>query len=333
MKSIKAGVLDIAYFETGPEEGQPVILLHGFPYDAHAYDVVSARLSAQGIRCLVPFLRGYGATRFLSPDTMRSGQQAALAADLLAFMDALAIRQALLGGYDWGGRAACIVAALWPERVKGLVSCGRGYNIQDIANARRPAPPEEEARYWYVYYFNTERGRVGLTEHRQALCRHIWSLWSPSWRFDDATYAQTATSFENPDFVDIVLHSYRHRLGGIAGDPSLDGIEARLAMQPDISVPCFVLQGKDDGLTPPALEDVDCPHFKGQYERKIVGGAGHNLPQEAPDVFASAILALASLSARPLGPAGHGVHRPLSAIDGGAAPSQTGAALRGGRTP
>ncbi len=293
MKSIRAGVLEIAYFESGPEGGQPVILLHGFPYDARAYDAVSSRLATQGFRCLVPFLRGYGPTRFLSPDTMRSGQQGALAADLVAFMDALSIDQALLGGYDWGGRAACIVAALWPERAKGLVSCGQGYNIQDIANAWRPAPPEEEARYWYMYYFNTERGRAGLTENRCDLCRHIWSLWSPSWKFDDATYDATAASFNNPDFVEIVLHSYRHRFGGIPGDPTLDMIEARLAEQPDIKVPCVVLQGQDDGVDPPAAEDFDRPHFKGPYERKIIAGTGHNLPQEAPEGFASAILSLA----------------------------------------
>lgn len=294
MKSIRAGVLDIACFEFGPNDGEPVILLHGFPYDAHAYDAVAQRLSAQGYRCLVPFLRGYGATRFVSPDTMRSGQQAALAADLLAFMDALSVKQALLGGYDWGGRAACIVAALWPERVRGLVSCGQGYNIQDIANAWRPASPQEEARYWYMYYFHTNRGRVGLTENRYALCRYIWSLWSPSWRFDEATYAETAASFDSPDFVDIVVHSYRHRFGGIAGDPALDEIEARLAKRPDISVPCLVLQGKDDTVDPPQKDDFARKFFTGHYERKIIEGAGHNLPQEAPDAFASAILDLAS---------------------------------------
>ncbi|MEM9624585.1 MAG: alpha/beta hydrolase [Pseudomonadota bacterium] len=294
MKSIEAGVLEIGYVEEGPEDGQPAILLHGFPYDVHAYDAVSARLSAQGLRCLVPFLRGYGETRFLSPDTMRSGQQAALAADLIAFMDALSIDQALLGGYDWGGRAACIVAALWPERVTGLVSCGQGYNIQDIANAWRPAPPDEETRYWYMYYFNTERGRAGLMQNRHALCRHIWSLWSPSWAFDDTAYAKTAAAFDNPDFVDIVLHSYRHRFGCTAGDPALDEIEARLAAQPDIAVPSIVLQGKDDGVDPPSPEDRDRQHFKGWYKREIVERTGHNVPQEAPEAFAAAFFSLAS---------------------------------------
>jgi len=294
MKSISAGVLKVAYFETGPEDGQPVILLHGFPYDARAHSAVSALLAAKGFRCLVPFLRGYGPTRFLSLDTMRTGQQAAIAADLLAFMDALSISRALLGGYDWGGRAACIVAALWPERVEGLVSCGQAYNIQDIANAWQPAAPEAEARYWYMYYFNTERGRAGLTRNRRNLCRHIWSLWSPTWRFDDATFAATAASFDNPDFVEIVLHSYRHRFGAVAGDPTLDDIEARLAAQPDIEVPCIALQGKDDGVDPPTAEDDGSWHLKGPYERKIIAQAGHNLPQEAPEAFASAILSLAA---------------------------------------
>ncbi len=293
MKAIKAGVLEIHYVETGPADGQPVILLHGFPYDVRAYDAVAAGLGAHGLRCLVPYLRGYGPTRFLSPDTMRSGQQAALGADLVAFMDALDITSALLGGYDWGGRAACIVAALWPDRVRGLVSCGTAYNIQDIANAWQPAPAAVEARYWYMYYFHTERGRAGLTQNRHALCRYIWSLWSPSWRFDDATYDASAAAFDNPDFVDIVLHSYRHRFGGVAGDPAYDDIEARLAAQPAIAVPCIVLQGRDDGVDPPAADDPDQSHFTGRYQRWIIDGAGHNLPQEMPDAFAAAIVELA----------------------------------------
>lgn len=293
MNSIEAGCLDIHYLETGPETGDPVILLHGFPYDVRAYDAVSARLAGRGFRCLVPYLRGYGPTRFLSPGTMRSGQQAALGADLLAFMDALTIGSAFLGGYDWGGRAACIVAALWPERVRGLVSCGQGYNIQDIANAGKPAPAVEETRYWYMYYFHTERGRAGLTQNRRDLCRHIWSLWSLSWQFDDATWAATAPSFDNPDFVEIVLHSYRHRFGGVPGDPAYDGIEARLARQPDVTVPTIVLQGRDDGVDPPATEHLHRRHFTGSYARRIIEGAGHNLPQEAPEAFADAMLTLA----------------------------------------
>ncbi len=292
MKSIKAGCLEVHYREMGPIDGDPVILLHGFPYDAQAYDDVSANLAKQGYRCISPYLRGYGNTRFLSSDTMRSGQQAALGADLLAFMDALSVKTAFLGGYDWGGRAACIVAALWPERVRGLVSCGQGYNFQDISGAREPAPAVEEARYWYMYYFHTERGRAGLTQNRRDLCGHIWSLWSPSWQFDNATWDATAPSFDNPDFVEIVLHSYRHRFGGILGDPAYEGIEAELAKQPEIIVPSIVLQGRDDGVDPPAEEDFDLPHFVGSYERQIIDGAGHNLPQEAPDAFTAAILRL-----------------------------------------
>jgi pimeloyl-ACP methyl ester carboxylesterase len=295
MKTIAAGVLNVAYDEIGPSDGPPVILLHGFPYDAHAYDDAAKILAAAGRRCLVPSLRGYGGTRFLSPDTPRSGQQAGLGADLLAFMDAVSIPSAILAGYDWGGRAACIVAALWPERAHGLVSCGTGYNIQNIAKAGEPAAPEDEYRYWYQYYFHSERGRAGLARNRRDLCRLIWRLWSPLWPFDEATFARSAESFDNPDFVDIVIHSYRHRFGGILGDPALDEIESRLAAQPDIAVPSIVLQGDSDGVEGPLpAEDSDAPHFRGFYERRILAGIGHNLPQEAPHAFADAVLALPS---------------------------------------
>ncbi|MBM7044999.1 MULTISPECIES: alpha/beta fold hydrolase [Rhizobium] len=294
MKTVTAGVLEIAYHETGPLDGKPVILLHGFPYDVHAYDEVAQELSAEGWRCLVPFLRGYGPTRFLSDQTFRSGEQAALGADLLAFMDALSIPAAVLGGYDWGGRAACIVAALWPERVRGLVSCGTGYNIQNIAMAVHPVSPEEECRYWYQYYFHTERGKAGLTQNRRELCRFIWRIWSPTWTFDDATFEQSYLAFENPDFVDIVIHSYRHRFGGIPGDPALQSIEARLAKQPDITVPAVVLQGADDGVDPPDTIDHAASHFMTPfYERRIIPKVGHNLPQEAPAAFAAAVRSVA----------------------------------------
>lgn len=292
MKTIVAGVLDIAYYETGRIDGAPVILLHGFPYDAHAYDAAAERLAAAGRRCIVPFLRGYGATRFLDPDTPRSGEQAALGADLLAMMDALSIPQAVLAGYDWGGRAACVVSALWPERVRGLVSGGSGYNIQDIARSTEPASPEAEHRYWYQYYFHGERGRAGLAAERHAFCRLLWRLWSPSWSFDEATYARSAAAFDNPDFVETVIHSYRHRFGLVEGDAAFAEIEQRLAAQPDIAVPAIVLQGADDGVDPPARADAAEPHFTGPYERRIVPGAGHNLPQEAPDAFADAVLAV-----------------------------------------
>ena len=292
-KRLHAGVLDIAYHETGPACGPPVILLHGFPYDVHAYGEVASRLAAEGRRGLIPYLRGFGRTRFLATDTPRSGEQAALGADLLAFMDALAIPSAVLAGFDWGGRAACIVAALWPERATGLVSCGDGYNIQNIAAANSPAPPEEEHRYWYQYYFHSERGRRGLDANRRDFCHVLWRLWSPTWRFTDETFAQTAPAFDNPDFVEIVIHSYRHRYGITPGDPALAPIEARLADQPDIATPTIVLQGADDGVDPPASADAAAPHFKGPYERRILAATGHNPPQEAPEAFTDAVLAVA----------------------------------------
>ncbi|MGK6315994.1 alpha/beta fold hydrolase [Neorhizobium sp. DT-125] len=293
MKTVTAGVLEVAYFETGPRNGLPTILLHGFPYDAHAYDDVVQRLASLGHRCIVPFLRGFGPTRFLSAETPRSGEQAALGADLLALMDALSIGNAVLGGYDWGGRAACIVAALWPERVRGLVSCGTGYNIQNIARAGNPVPPEEEARYWYQYYFHSERGRKALQQNRRDLCHFIWKLWSPTWAFDSETFDRTAAAFDNPDFVEIVIHSYRHRFGGIPGDPALQAIEAGLAKQPRIAIPAIVMQGADDGVDPPTPVDHDAEHFTASYERRIVAGVGHNLPQEAPGEFATALHSLA----------------------------------------
>jgi len=293
MKRVVAGVLEVAYLESGPADGTPIILLHGFPYDVHAYDAVAERLAAAGRRCIVPYLRGYGPTRFVSRDTPRSGQQAALGADLLALMDALEVPSAVLAGYDWGGRAACIVAALWPERVRGLVSSGSGYNIQDIANAGKPLAPEQEFRFWYQYYFHSERGRAGLAANRRALCRLLWRLWSPTWQFDDASFGRTAAAFDNPDFVDVVIHSYRHRFGGIPGDPAYDAIESRLAAQPDITVPSIVLQGEDDGVDPPETVDNDAPHFKGPYEKRGIPSAGHNLPQEVPSVYSDTILELA----------------------------------------
>lgn len=289
LKHVHAGVLDIAYFELGPADGVPTILLHGFPYDANAYDGVASRLAASGHRCIVPFLRGYGATRFLSPATPRSGEQAALGADLLSLMNALGIEKAILGGYDWGGRAACIVAALWPERVIGLVSAGTGYNIQDIAGAANPGAPDQEARDWYQYYFHTERGRKGLEQQRDQISRFLWQTWSPSWSFNDETFERSAAAFDNPDFLDVVIHSYRHRYGVVPGDPAYAEVEARLAEQPDITIPTIVLLGADDGVDPPSTEDKDAIHFKGTYDRQILAGIGHNVPQEAPTIFADAV--------------------------------------------
>jgi pimeloyl-ACP methyl ester carboxylesterase len=294
MKQIEAGVLNVAYLEAGPPDGAAIILLHGFPYDVHAYDMVAERLAAAGKRCIIPYLRGYGATRFRDIDIPRSGQQAALGADLLALMNALAIPSAVLAGYDWGGRAACIVAALWPERAQGLVSGGSGYNIQDIARASVPAAPEQEHRFWYQYYFHSERGRAGLAVNRRELCRLLWRLWSPTWAFDDATFGRSVVAFDNPDFVDVVIHSYRHRFGRVPGDPSMEEIEGRLAAQPDITVPTIVLQGADDGVDPMEADDSMPRHFTGPYERRIIPGAGHNLPQEEPAAFAEAVLAVAA---------------------------------------
>ena len=293
IKKIQTDRLEIAYHDYGPADGSVVVLLHGFPYDPNAYKEVASILAADGLRCVVPYLRGYGPTRFLSPNTIRSGQQAALGADLLAFLDALSIKQATLGGYDWGGRAACIVAALWPERVSGLVSCGQGYNIQDIPNAVNPARPEEETRYWYIYYFNTKRGEQALAKKHAELCLFIWKLWSPSWNFDSECFAATSASFDNPDFADVVVHSYRHRLGECEGDPSYDEIENRLALQPNINVPTIVLQGADDSVDPPDVNDCIENKFINKFERKIIDSVGHNLPQENPAEFADAVLRLA----------------------------------------
>jgi pimeloyl-ACP methyl ester carboxylesterase len=261
---------------------------------------VTPRLVAQGARVIVPWLRGYGPTRFLSLDTPRSGQQAALGADLLALLDALRIPQAVLAGYDWGGRAACIVAALWPERASGLVT-GNGYNIQDIGKAGRPAAPEAEHRLWYQYYLHGERGAAGLVERRAEFCRLLWRLWSPEWRFDDATFARSAASFENPDFVAVVLQSYRHRFGLAAGDPALEAIEQRLAAQPAIGVPTISLDGEADGVS--RSDAAVASHFIGAFEQRRLPHIGHNLPQEAPAAFAEAVLAVAGRHAVQPGPA------------------------------
>jgi len=287
LKQIDAGVIRVAYEERGT--GAPVVLLHGFPYDVHAYDEVTPRLVEAGCRVITPYLRGYGPTRFLSGDTPRSGQQAALGNDLLALMDALSIKKAVLGGYDWGGRAACVVAALWPERARGLVTVN-GYNIQDIAGSVRPLPPADEHRMWYQYYFHGERGRAGLERNRRELCRLLWQLWSPNWRFDDATWERTASAFDNPDFVAVVIHSYRHRFGLVSGDPALEEIERRLAARPAITVPTIAMDGSGDGVTRAGGARDHARHFTAFYERREIPLVGHNLPQEAPAEFAQAVL-------------------------------------------
>jgi len=291
LQHIDAGVLNVAYHEAGPADGPPVLLMHGFPYDIHAYAEVAPSLAAQGCRVIVPYLRGFGPTRFLAVTTPRSGEQAALGADLLALMDALALPRAVLAGYDWGGRAACVVAALWPERCAGLLSFN-SYNIQDIAKAMRADLPENEYRLWYQYYFHSERGRDGLAKDRRAVCRLLWQLWSPTWSFDDATFERTAVAFDNPDFVEVVIHSYRHRFGLVAGDTALAEIERRLAQQPPIRAPTITFDGADDGVRPPAAAAQHASRFTELRSHRLAHGVGHNMPQEAPRVFADAVIEL-----------------------------------------
>jgi pimeloyl-ACP methyl ester carboxylesterase len=296
LNRLRTSVLEIAYEQSGPEDGVPVLLMHGFPYDPRTYDRMIPLLVARGCRAIVPYLRGYGPTRFLSAETPRSGQQAALGNDLKELIDALGGPRVVLAGYDWGGRAACVVAALWPDKVRGLVSAN-GYNIQDIAGSAKPVPPEQEHRLWYQYYFHTERGRAGLQTNRREFCKLLWRLWSPNWRFDDATYDRTAASFDNPDFVDVVIHSYRHRFGYAAGDPSLEPIEQRLAAKPRITVPTIVLHGDGSGLSSPASSVKHAPLFTGPYQHRVIPVAGHNLPQETPDAVADAVLELVQATA------------------------------------
>ncbi|HEY2528656.1 MAG TPA: alpha/beta hydrolase [Xanthobacteraceae bacterium] len=288
---IRTSVLEIAYEASGAAGGAPVLLMHGWPYDPRCYDDVVPALVAAGCRVIVPYLRGFGATRFRSADTPRSGQQGALGNDLRELMDALAIERALLAGYDWGGRAACIVAALWPERVRGLVTVN-GYNIQDIAAAVQPQSPAQERRFWYQWYFQTERGRQGLNANRRALCRLLWESWSPHWAFDDATFERSASSFDNADFVAVTIHSYRHRYGNATGDPALEHIEQRLAEKPKIVVPTIALQGEADGVLGPEASQRHAAFFTGSYQRRELPGIGHNPPQEAPQAVADAVLKL-----------------------------------------
>jgi pimeloyl-ACP methyl ester carboxylesterase len=296
LKRIRTSALEIAYEESGPAHGRPVILLHGWPYDPHDYDDVVPLLAGAGCRVIVPYLRGFGPTRFLSAATPRSGQQAALASDLRELMDALGIERAALAGYDWGGRAACIVAALWPQRARCLVT-GNGYNIQDIPHAGKPAAPEQELRYWYQYYFHSERGRAGLTENRRALIHLLWRLWSPNWAFDDATFERSAAAWENRDFVDVTIQSYRHRYGFAPGDATLDAIERQLAAQPKIGVPAIALQGEADGVQPPISSADHARYFTGRFERRVLARIGHNPPREAPQDFAGAIMELMAAAA------------------------------------
>ena len=290
--SVTTPVLEIGYEAAGEpnKDGVPVILLHGFPYDVRAYDDVADELAARGRYVLAPYLRGYGPTRFRDARTLRSGQQAAIGQDLLDFMDALEIDRAVVAGYDWGGRAACIAAALSPERMTGLVTCG-GYAIQDIAKSGEPAPAEIELKLWYQYYFHSERGRRGLTRDRDELCALLWRDWSPTWTASAAAYPATAPSLHNPDFVDVVIHAHRHRYGLAEGDPRYEPLEAALAALPKIAVPTIILVSEADGVTGPAGHD-HAPHFTGPCEIRSLPGIGHNVPQEAPTAFAKAVLSL-----------------------------------------
>lgn len=292
MRRVRAGQLDVAYEEHGPADGEPVLLMHGFPDDIRAWDGVVPDLVRRGLRVIVPYLRGYGPTRFADAATPRSGEQAALGADLLALLDALAIPQALLAGYDWGGRACCVVAALWPERVRGLVTIG-GYNVHNVAADALPAAPGQEQRYWYQWYFCTPRGEAGLAANRAVLARLLWQLWSPNYHVDDATFSATAASFDNPDHVAVVIHSYRVRYGWTGGDPAHAGIEARLARQPLITVPTIVLEGAADGVRAPAPAGTHARLFADLRGARVLEGVGHLLPREAPEAVIAALAELA----------------------------------------
>jgi pimeloyl-ACP methyl ester carboxylesterase len=296
LRHARTSVLEVAYEESGPADGTPVFLMHGFPDDVRTWDGIAAPLAAKGFRVLAPYLRGYGPTRFLSAHTMRSGQQGAIGSDLKELMDALGIERAFLAGYDWGGRAACIVAALWPERVRGLVSIG-GYNIQDIARNVKPEPADQEWRFWYQWYFNTARGVAGLTANRHDICRLLWKMWSPNWDFDDATYAASGIAFDNPDYVDIVIHSYRHRFQAAPSDPVYEEIERRLALLPMITVPTVVLHGAADAVDVPETSEHHAPHFSAFYRREVLPRAGHFFPREAPDKVVDALVELAGRTA------------------------------------
>ena len=289
VKQIEAGVLDTGYVEAGPTDGLAVVLLHGWPYDIHSFADVTPALAAAGYRVIVPFVRGYGTTRFLSGGTPRNGQQAVLAADVIALMDGLEIEKAVLGGFDWGARSADVVAALWPDRCQALVSVS-GYLIGSQAANEAPLPPRAEYTWWYQYYFATERGRAGYDTYRRDFSKLIWQLASPKWAFDDATFARSAAAFDNPDHVTIVIHNYRWRLGLAAGEPQYDGLERRLAGAPAIAVPTITLEGDANGA--PHLDASAYGHkFSGKYEHRVIeGGVGHNLPQEAPRAFAQAVV-------------------------------------------
>jgi pimeloyl-ACP methyl ester carboxylesterase len=292
-RSIQTSVLDIAYQESGNPQGFPIVLLHGFPDDARAFDQVAPPLANAGYRVLVPYLRGYGPTRFRDASAPRIAEQAAIGQDLIDFADALGLKQMALAGYDWGGRAAAIAAALHPERVRATVIIG-GYTIQDVFAPPRPAPPEAERELWYQWYFNTERGRAGLAENRRSLCKFLWQTWSPGWRFSDDEYNRTAPSFDNPDFVDVVIHSYRHRNGNAPGDPRFEETEHQLAKRPKIAAPSILLYGATDPLARPSPDVTPAERavFPALVARRVIPGAGHFLPREKPETVSQALLEL-----------------------------------------
>src|SRR3954467_13265339 len=295
LRQIDAGLLDVGYRESGTPDGPAVLLLHGWPYDIESYAEVAPLLDAQGYRVIVPYLRGYGTTRFLSDDTFRNGEQAALAVDAIALLDALQIDTAIVAGFDWGARTADILAALWPERTKALVAVS-GYLIGSQAANQAPLPPQAELAWWYQYYFATERGRAGYEKYRREFARLIWQLASPNWAFDDATFERSAGAFDNPDHVAIVIHNYRWRLGLAEGEPNYDDLEKRLAEAPVITVPSITLEGDANGAPHPA-PGAFAKKFAGRYaHRTIEGGIGHNLPQEAPQAFAQAVIEVAAQS-------------------------------------
>ena len=289
LKQIDAGVLNVGYAEAGPSNGPAVLLLHGWPYDIHSYVEVAPLLAAAGYRVIVPQLRGHGSTRFLSSATFRNAQQSVVALDIIALMDALGIRKGILAGYDWGARTANIIAALWPERCKAMVSVN-GYLINNLERNKLPLPPKVEQGWWYQYYFATERGRAGYEANRREFARLIWKNVSPKWEFDDATFNRTAAAFDNPDYVSIVIHNYRWRLSLAEGDPQYAELERKLAETPVISVPTITLDGDSDGVAPATDGTSYAKLFSGKRTHRVIAGAGHNLPQEAPRAFADAIV-------------------------------------------
>lgn len=298
VSTVQTPVLSIGYEDNGDPRGVPVILLHGFPDDVRAFDEVVPPLAKAGYRVLVPYLRGYGPTRFRDPAAPRLAQQAAIGQDVIDFADALRLPRFALSGYDWGGRAAAIAAALHPDRVRATVLIG-GYTVQNTVSPQPPAAPATEHRLWYQYYFNTDRGRAGLEANRRAICRYLWQAWSPNWRFSDDTYNRTAPSFDNPDFVDVVIHSYRHRIGNAAGEARFTAVEARLATRPRIQAPSITLYGADDGIVTPSSESPPAERaaFEKLVARRVVPGVGHFMPRERPEAVSSALIELLAAGA------------------------------------